>query len=92
MCLACMPGLCVLLILLCVFLILTYSILLTYSSMCLTYSYLFYLSYLFLSGYSDWDSGADVVFVGSVQGADTARVAPIKALLRAGIALGFRVV
>ncbi len=32
-----------------------------------------------------WDSGPEVVFIGSVQGNDTSRVAPIKALLRAGV-------
>jgi hypothetical protein len=37
------------------------------------------------SSSSLWDSGPDVVFVGSVQGNDTSRVAPIKALLAAGV-------
>ena len=37
------------------------------------------------SAISSWDTGPDVVFIGSLQGSDTSRVAPIKALQKAGI-------
>ena len=40
-----------------------------------------------LAAPAPWDSGPDVVFIGSLQGQDTSRVAPLRALQRARLGL-----